>query len=253
MLIDLHGKVAVVTGAARGIGKVIADRLASEGVSVCRWDRAWREPAPDRFTVDVTDDDSVRAAVDQTVASLGRVDILVNNAGLVMDSPVVDLAEETWLRVIDVNLNGVFRVSKAVALVMQQQHSGRIINASSFAAVVPSFGSSAYAASKAGVASFTRVLAGELGPWGITVNAYAPGMVPTEMNKFAERSPAEQAALLDTLTLRRWETADDVADLVCFLSSDRASYITGTLIDISGGKLATQRPREAYLWAEQKS
>jgi 3-oxoacyl-[acyl-carrier protein] reductase len=135
---------------------------------------------------------------------------------------------------------------RAVAPVMRRQGSGRIINASSFAAIVPAIGSAAYAASKAAVVSFTRVLAGELGPAGITVNCYAPGMIPTEMNHYREAPAARQQRLLDTLTLRRWGEAEDVARLVCFLASDLASYITGTMIDVSGGKLATQIPALAY-------
>jgi 3-oxoacyl-[acyl-carrier protein] reductase len=129
---------------------------------------------------------------------------------------------------------------------MKTQRSGRIINASSFAAVVPSVGGAAYASSKAAVAHFTRAIAGELGPWNITANAYAPGMIPTDMNHFAERPSEVQDRLLDMLTIRRWETPEDVANLVCFLASDQAGYITGTLIDVSGGKLATQMPRTAY-------
>jgi 3-oxoacyl-[acyl-carrier protein] reductase len=129
---------------------------------------------------------------------------------------------------------------------MKRQRSGRILNAASFAAIVPSVGSAAYAASKAAVASFTRVLASELGPWGITANSYAPGMVPTELNHFADLPDAAQARLLDTLSIRRWERPDDVADLLVFLASDAAGYITGTLVDVSGGKLATQLPSRAY-------
>ena len=111
---------------------------------------------------------------------------------------------------------------------------------------MPSIGGAAYAASKAGVASLTRVLAGELGPYDITVNCYAPGMIPTDMNHFAEASAERQEALLDTLSLRRWGDAADIANLVCFLASDLAGYITGTMIDVSGGKFATQMPWAAY-------
>jgi 3-oxoacyl-[acyl-carrier protein] reductase len=175
---------------------------------------------------------------------------VVNNAGIGMDALVTDLAESTWRKVIDVNLNGVFTVCKHVAPIMKEQHCGRIINAASFAAIIPSVGSSAYAASKAGVVYLTKVLASELGPYGVTVNAYAPGMVPSEINHFTQRPQAEQDSLLSTLSLRRWETTDDVADLVCFLASDKAGYITGALIDVSGGKLATQRPQLAYDMAE---
>ena len=133
---------------------------------------------------------------------------------------------------------------------MKRQRAGRIVNAASFAAIVPSLGSAAYAASKAAVVQLTRTLAGELGPWNITVNSYAPGMIPSGINTFASMSPPEQERLLDTLTLRRWGEAGEVADLVCFLASDAARYITGTLIDVSGGKLATQFPRAAYEAAE---
>jgi 3-oxoacyl-[acyl-carrier protein] reductase len=129
---------------------------------------------------------------------------------------------------------------------MKRQHRGRIVNAASFAAIVPSVGSAAYAASKAAVVQLTRVLASELGPWDVTVNAYAPGMIPTAMNGFADLPEPAQARLLDTLSLRRWGRAEDVADLVCFLASDAARYITGTLVDVSGGKLSTQMPHRAY-------
>jgi 3-oxoacyl-[acyl-carrier protein] reductase len=135
---------------------------------------------------------------------------------------------------------------------MKRQHSGRIINASSFAAIVPSLNNAAYSASKAGVIALTRTLAGELGPWNITVNCYAPGMIPTQMNHFAELPQDRQERLLDTLSLRRWGEAKDIAQLICFLSSDLAGYITGSLIDISGGKLATQIPRMAYEIAAQQ-
>jgi len=137
-------------------------------------------------------------------------------------------------------------MSQAVIPTMKAQRSGRIVNAASFAAIVPSVGSAAYAASKAAVVALTRVLASELGPWDVTVNAYAPGMIPTAMNGFADLPEPAQARLLDTLSLRRWGRAADVADLVCFLASDAAQYITGTLVDVSGGKLSTQMPQRAY-------
>jgi 3-oxoacyl-[acyl-carrier protein] reductase len=116
---------------------------------------------------------------------------------------------------------------------------------------MPTVGGAAYGSSKAAVAHFTRVIAGELGPWGITANAYAPGMIPTEMNHFAERPEAVQERLLDMLTIRRWGSKDDIANLICFLASDQAEYITGTLIDVSGGKFATQQPRAAYDQADK--
>ncbi len=172
----------------------------------------------------------------------GRIDILVNNAGVAGGDRVEKMSEERWDANLDINLKGTMLMCQAVIPAMKRQRSGRIINASSFAAVIPSIGGAAYAASKAGVVSLTRVLASELGPHDVTVNAYAPGMVPTEMNHFAERPEADQQRLLDTLSLRRWGAPEEVANLVCFLASDKAAYITGALIEVSGGKFSTQMP-----------
>jgi 3-oxoacyl-[acyl-carrier protein] reductase len=258
MQIDLSGKVAIVTGGGRGIGREIARTLAREGVKTVIidirqdfLDDAAAEWAREGFTgaqllCDVRRAEACRAAVAETVRQFGRVDILVNNAGVAGGAPVERLTEEQWDANLDANLKGVFLMSQAVLPTMQAQRAGRIISASSFAAILPAMGSAAYAASKAGVESFTRVLAGEAGAHGITVNCYAPGMIPTEMNHYAERTDAQKTVLLDTLTLRRWGSPTDIANLVCFLSSDLASYITGTMIDISGGKFATQQPWMAY-------
>lgn len=251
MELNLRNKVVVVTGAGRGIGAVIAQRFAGEGARVVVMDLTFPEGSPadggvDRVACNVADPASVSAAVDEVVRRHGTIDVLINNAGINVEGTVDALDWERWKACFDVNVGGVFLMSQAVAPVMKQAGSGRIINAASFAAIVPSVGSAAYAASKAAVVSFTRVLASELGPFDITVNAYAPGMVPTAMNGFAEMPTEAQDRLLDTLSLRRWESADDVADLLIFLASDAASYITGTLVDVSGGKLATQIPARAY-------
>jgi 3-oxoacyl-[acyl-carrier protein] reductase len=258
MLIDLRDKVALVTGAGRGIGLEIASTLAREGAVTVTTDlgpeavealgglfrkQGWRGHA---VACDVRDARAVAEAVGSAVGRYGRLDILVNNAGVAPGGPVEGLTEEAWDLNLDVNLKGTFLACRAVIPVMKRQRWGRILNAASFAALVPITGSAAYAASKAGVHYFTRVLAGELGPFNVTVNAYAPGMIPTELNHFREQPPERQARLLDTLTLRRWGEARDVANLVAFLASDLAGYITGTLVDVSGGKLATQIPRLAY-------
>ncbi|WP_375426109.1 SDR family NAD(P)-dependent oxidoreductase [uncultured Friedmanniella sp.] len=262
MHIDLEGKVAIVTGGGRGIGRDLVQRLAAEGVRTVALDvnesdladvteqLASDTPPSLQLRADVTSAEQLDAAVQQTLDAFGRIDILVNNAGITATSPVDLLSEEAWRRCYDVNVTGTFLASRAVIPTMKAQRSGRIINASSFAAIVPSVAHSAYASAKAAVAHFSRALAGELGPWGITVNSYAPGMVPTTLNGFTERARAEQDRLLDTLTLRRWGSSADIGNLICFLASEQAAYITGTLIDVSGGKLATQVPRVAYDYAE---
>ena len=258
MQIDLGGKVAIVTGGGRGIGHEIAVTLAREGATTVVTDvrRDHLDALAAEFAAhgfrggqylcDVRDAARIGEVVADVRERHRRVDILVNNAGVAPGAPVEELSEQVWDLNQDVNLKGTFLMCRAVITVMKRQRWGRIINAASFAAILPITGSAAYAASKAGVHYLTRVLAGELGPWNVTVNCYAPGMIPTEMNHFREAPPERQRRLLDTLTLRRWGQERDVANLVCFLASDLAGYITGTLIDVSGGKLATQIPRLAY-------
>ena len=258
MEIVLRGKVAIVTGAGRGIGREIAETLAREGavtvVTDIRQDllddvaaefgrQGWTGR---QYICDVRDAARTRAVVDDVARTCGRIDVLVNNAGVAPGGPVETLSEEAWDLNLDVNLKGTFLMCQAVMPVMKRQRSGRIINAASFAAILPITGSAAYAASKAGVHYFTRALAGELGPWNVTVNCYAPGMIPTEINRFRELPAERQRRLLDTLTFRRWGETREVANLICFLASDLAGYITGTMIDVSGGKLATQIPRLAW-------
>lgn len=258
MLLDLADKVVVVTGAGRGIGRAIAESFLREGSRVVVTDvsadaLSWFEPA--RATAgsdgvaevcDVRDTTRVTEVINGVAERFGGVDVLVNNAGIMGEGLIDEIDDETWDRCFDVNVGGVFKLCRAVVPIMKRQGSGRIINAASFAAIVPSIGSGAYAAAKAAVVQLTRTLAGELGPWNITVNAYAPGMIPSGINTFAEMVPADQERLLNTLTLRRWGDAAEVADLIMFLASDAARYITGTLVDVSGGKLATQLPQRAY-------
>jgi len=258
MIIDLRGRVVIVTGAASGIGRGLAERFAREGcvcialdrdaAALAEFEQASRADGLDihPFECDVTDKDSVGAVIPKVRDTYGRIDVLINNAGVFSAGTVEELSEIDWDKNFAVNAKGTFLTSQAVIPVMKTQKWGRIINAASFAAIVPSLATSAYAASKGSVVLLTRVMAGELGPWNITVNSYAPGMVPTGMNNFDKKTPAEQAKLLDLLSIRRWETADDVANLLCFLASEQAGYITGTLIDVSGGKLATQIPSDAY-------
>jgi NAD(P)-dependent dehydrogenase (short-subunit alcohol dehydrogenase family) len=254
MLLDLTDRRVIVTGGARGIGLALVESFLAEGsrvavldLDVSSLDALVGSRGGDlvAITCDVRSEDSVSAAVAAAVEQLGGIDVLVNNAGINVQSLLEETSDEAWTRCFDVNVGGVFRVSKAVIPYLKGQRFGRIINAASFAAVVPSVGSAAYAASKSAVVQLTRVLASELGPWDITVNAYAPGMVPTAMNGFAELPTAQQDELLDTLSVRRWEEPEDVANVVRFLASDQAGYVTGALIDVSGGKFATQFPARA--------
>jgi 3-oxoacyl-[acyl-carrier protein] reductase len=261
MDIDLRGKVAIVTGVGRGIGREIALTLAEQGVKTIAIDVSEAELADlakvyaeknyegSQHICDIRNYAQIQEIVQHVTNTYGRIDILVNNAGVTGDGPVETLEEAAWDFCLDVNLKGTFLMCKAVIPVMKKQRYGRILNAASFAAIIPSIGSAAYAASKAGVQQFTRVLAGELGPWNITANSYAPGMIPTTLNHFTDLPEDKQARLLDTLTLRKWGEKKDVAHLLCFLASDYGHYITGTMIDISGGKLATQVPRVAYEWS----
>ena len=258
MEINLKDKVTIVTGAGRGIGNSIARTLAAEGAVVIitdirtdlldavkvDWDaNNWRGA---QHIADVRSPDACKELIAKIIAEFGRVDILVNNAGVSISGPIETMTEAAWDANLDINLKGTFLMCQAVIPVMKAQRSGSILNAASFAAIIPSIGSAPYAASKAGVHYFTRVLAGELGPWDVTVNCYSPGMIPTEINHFTERPEDVQSNLLDTLTLRRWGDPQDVANLICFLASDLARYITGTMVDVSGGKLATQIPKFAY-------
>lgn len=258
MELDLTGQVAIVTGVGKGIGREIVLTLAREGVTTVALDLD-RDDLADlareldeiggahaEYVCDVRDAARIREIVADVDARFGRIDTLVNNAGVGGDGYVAELEERVWDLCFDVNVKGTFLLCQAVLPIMKRQRRGRIINAASFAAIVPIVGAAAYAGSKSAVTQFTRTLAGEVGPWNITANAYAPGMIPTTLNHFTEREEAEQARLLDTLTLRSWGEKADIANLVCFLASDQSRYITGTLIDISGGKLATQVPRLAY-------
>lgn len=257
---NLSDKVVVITGAGRGIGRVIAERFLDESARIVGLDLdadsvGWlgeRDPGTALgLGCDIADSSAVAQVIEHVGQRFGRVDVLVNNAGILVEGLVEELTDDAWDRCFAVNVGGTFKMCRAVIPIMKSQHSGRIINAASFAAIVPSVGTAAYAAAKSAIVQFSRTLAGELGPWNITVNAYAPGMIPTAMNGFDQLDQSTQERLLDTLTLRRWGRADEVADLVCFLASDAAAYVTGTLIDVSGGKLATQIPEAAYRKARE--
>lgn len=255
MELNLAGKVVVVTGAGRGIGLTIAETFAREGAITVALDINAAEvngtqPAGggafESVTCDVTSSSDVTSTFGYIADKYGTIDVLINNAGINAEGLVEEIDPALWDRAFEVNVKGTFHACRAAIPYMKAQQSGRIINAASFAAIIPSVGAAAYGASKAAVIQFTRVLASELGPWGVTVNSYAPGMIPTAMNGFADLPEAAQAERLNQLSLRRWGEAEDVANLLCFLASDLSSYITGSVIDVSGGKFSTQMPGRAY-------
>lgn len=241
----LKDKILVVTGAAQGIGREIALSFAQEGADVVAWDietegidslRAEVEGMGRRFLglqVDVSDFDTVRTSVENVLDGFSRIDILINNAGITRDNLIIRMSDADWDSVIEVNLKGVFNCTKAVSRVMLKQKSGRIINISSVIGIFGNAGQSNYAASKGGIISFTKSIAKELAPRGITVNAIAPGFIDTGMTHSLADEVKEK--YLQSIPLRRIGTGEDVAEVALFLASEHASYITGETIRVDGG------------------
>lgn len=241
----LEGKVAIVTGAGRGIGRGIALKLSSEGAIVAA---CGRTPAnveatvaeisknggkATPYSVDVADGAQVMETCDKILKALGRVDVLVNNAGVTRDQLLMRMSDEDWDVVLDTNLKGAFHFAKAVTRPMLRQRYGRIINISSIIGLTGNAGQSNYAASKAGLIGFTKSLARELASRNITVNAIAPGFIVTDMTQALGEEA--QAALKGRIALGRLGTADDVSNVALFLASDLAAYVTGQVITVDGG------------------
>jgi 3-oxoacyl-[acyl-carrier protein] reductase len=242
----LSGKVALITGSARGIGKSVADRFAAEGAFVVLNDvvnEASAREALDAITAaggrgavemfDVGDAAQVEGAVKNIVSAQGRIDILVNNAGITRDGLLMRMSEEDFDAVVRTNLKGTFLLSRAVARLMIKQRGGRIVNMSSVVGMMGNAGQSNYSAAKAGIAGFTKSLARELGSRGITVNAIAPGFIKTAMT--AGLPENVRKAFLEQIPLGRFAEPGEVAELALFLASDAAGYITGQVIGINGG------------------
>jgi 3-oxoacyl-[acyl-carrier protein] reductase len=246
---DLHGRVALVTGAAGGMGRAIAGALADAGATVALNDRntesltgveaEFRDRGRSALTVgaDVTAGDQVRAMVADVAARAGSLDILVNNAGVLFGTRFLDIAEDEWDLVLDVSVKGTFLCSQAAVPHMQRRGWGRIVNLSSTAGKnVSTVGGAHYTAAKAGILGLTRHLAKEVAADGITVNAVCPGLIDTEMVHSTITADAV-AAYAAGFPIPRLGRPGEVADLVAFLASDRAGYITGASVDINGGDL----------------
>ena len=241
------GRVAIVTGGARGIGRAVATRLAAEGAGVVIADvrRASAEAAAKELEaaghtvaalpVEVTDPASVAELVRAARDRFGRLDVLVNNAGIMGDVvPIRDMPEAEWHRVLGVNLHGVFNCSKAVIPVMTAQKYGRIVSLSSVAGKEGNARMAAYSVSKAGVIALTKALAKELVLDGVTVNCVTPALTNTDMLK--EYRPEQLAFLLSKVPMNRVAEPAEIAAVICFLASEEASFVTGAVYDVSGGR-----------------
>jgi 3-oxoacyl-[acyl-carrier protein] reductase len=245
-MFDLSGKVALVTGGSRGIGRSASLALAESGASVAV-NYVSNQSAADEVVRmindgggravalqgDVSHADDAKRLIDETVSALGGLHILVNNAGLTQDDLIMRMSEDAWDRVLDIDLRGAFLCTKAALRPMIRQRWGRIINIASVAGLVGNAGQANYAAAKAGLIGFTKAVAKEVASRTITSNAIAPGFVATEMT--ADLTEGQQQAVLQLVPLGRGGTPDDIAPAVVFLASEEAGYITGSVLAIDGG------------------
>ena len=241
----LTGKVALVTGAARGIGQAIAKKLAGEGcdIALCDLKAEWLtetvgliEAAGRKvkcFEANVSDAAAVEAVVDGAIKEFGKIDILVNNAGISRDNLLIRFKDEDWQKTLSVNLTGAFYCARAAAVLMMKARQGRIINIASVVGQMGNAGQAAYSASKAGMIGLTKTIAREIASRNVTVNAIAPGFIATDMTHGLDENV--KAEHLKSIPLGRYGEAADVANLVAFLASDDAAYITGQIVGVNGG------------------
>ena len=241
----LNGKVAVVTGAAQGIGKTIVLLLAEKGASLVLCDinlEAAEETAREieerggkclALKSDVSNFQDAEKIIKQAVVHCGSIDILINNAGITKDNVLLRMKEEEWDQVIAVNLKGTFNFTRAAIKVMMRKKRGKIINIASITGMMGNAGQANYSASKAGVIGFTKAIAREYADRGITVNAVAPGFIATAMTDAIPEKEREE--LIKQIPMKKLGTPEDVANAVYFLASDEASYITGHVIGVNGG------------------
>ncbi|MBV6510588.1 MAG: 3-oxoacyl-[acyl-carrier-protein] reductase FabG [Ignavibacteriaceae bacterium] len=241
----LQGKTAIITGAARGIGKTTAELFASEGAAVILWDRdaeagkaAELSLKEKGFTaefmqIDVTSLESVTAAAGAVRQKFGKIDILINNAGITKDATLVKMTEEQWQSVLNVNLTGVFNCTKAVTPHLIENGYGRIINTSSVVGIYGNFGQTNYVATKSGIIGMSKVWARELGKKGITVNVVAPGFIATEMVNSVPEKVLQM--MREKTPVGRLGDPIDIAKAYLFLASDDASYVNGAVLSVDGG------------------
>jgi 3-oxoacyl-[acyl-carrier protein] reductase len=241
----LAGRVAIVTGASRGIGRAIAQRLANDGADVALVARTLEALAETKGAVeasgrralalplDIADSKAIQDGVKRVADELGRIDIVVNNAGLTRDGLAMRMSDEDWDAVLDVDLKGVFVFCRASLRALLKSPAGRIVNISSIVGLIGNAGQANYAAAKSGLFGLTRSLAKELGGRKVTANAVCPGFIETDMTNGLSAEIKQNS--LKSIPLGRFGTGQDVAALVAFLCSDAASYVTGTVIPIDGG------------------
>ena len=242
----LEGKIALVTGAAKGIGRAIALALAADGATVVVNYNGSKERAEHvveeikalgadgmAYQCNVADTAATADMVKEVIKTYGKLDILVNNAGITRDNLIMKMSEEDFDAVIDANLKGCFNTIKAVSRQMLKQRAGRIINITSVSGILGNAGQANYAASKAGIIGLTKTMARELASRGITVNAVAPGFVDTDMTQVLPENVKEAATA--QIPLGRFGKPEDIANMVAYLASEKASYITGQIISVDGG------------------